>query len=423
MLRVAACAVAAAVTNVQAMAQHYQISSISMQDLDSDAYGLNNAGQVVGYSRGYGGGGPDLAVLWEDGQLHVLGNASAVDINHLGHAVGRNSEFLAAMWEDGQQISLGTLPGYAKSQAAAINDLDQIVGEATEGSFGRTTAFLWEDGIFTDLGALGGADSIALDINEHSQVVGQADTAGGFEHAYIWADGMMTDLGVLEDHLTSMAVSINKHGVMVGYSADNSTTAPCIWDQKEIAELPRLGGDAWTRPAAINDVGVIVGTASSNELGERAVMWRDGQVIDLNQYVLGTGWVLQSANDINNRGWIVGLGRREGRREGYVLIPDPSLKVGSLISGQPVDVQITGGTPVAPVFLAYGTSGFGLTYIPPLGVELQLHRPRLAARGRTDEQGDIMWTLNVPPGTSGARVLFQGAQQGKTTGVVTRTIE
>ena len=48
-----------------------------------------------------------------------------------------------------------------------------------------------------DLGTLGGIISAALAVNEASQVVGDAFTATGATHAFLWENGVMTDLGTL----------------------------------------------------------------------------------------------------------------------------------------------------------------------------------------------------------------------------------
>ena len=52
----------------------------------------------------------------------------------------------------------------------------------------------WQE---TKLGTLGGTSSLASDINEESQIVGSADIPGDLEHAFLWEDGVMTDLGEL----------------------------------------------------------------------------------------------------------------------------------------------------------------------------------------------------------------------------------
>ncbi|WP_232442189.1 hypothetical protein [Burkholderia ubonensis] len=52
---------------------------------------------------------------------------------------------------------------------------------------GQTHAFLFENGVVTDLGNLpGGTSSAAFGINEHGQVVGEATTSSGQTHAVMW---------------------------------------------------------------------------------------------------------------------------------------------------------------------------------------------------------------------------------------------
>ena len=49
----------------------------------------------------------------------------------------------------------------------------------------------------TDLGTLGGPDSRAVAINDLGQVIGWGAAASGETHAFLWEDGVMTDLGPL----------------------------------------------------------------------------------------------------------------------------------------------------------------------------------------------------------------------------------
>ena len=49
----------------------------------------------------------------------------------------------------------------------------------------------------TDLGTLGGNNSVAWSINDLDQVVGYSQNAEGNERAFIWQDGVMTDLNTL----------------------------------------------------------------------------------------------------------------------------------------------------------------------------------------------------------------------------------
>src|SRR5215213_1488199 len=90
----------------------------------------------------------------------------------------------------GQQLSitdLGTLGG-GNSLAFGTNDLGQVVGESSTAS-GRSHAFLWQNGKMRDLGTLGGRYSIAWEINDHGQVVGESSTASGRSRAFLWQRG------------------------------------------------------------------------------------------------------------------------------------------------------------------------------------------------------------------------------------------
>src|SRR5215216_2801535 len=72
-------------------------------------------------------------------------------------------------------------------------------------------AFLCTHGQMTDLGALGGSESIAYDVNPTLDVVGLAATASGQRHAFLYSGGSMQDLGTLGGTL-SVAFAINHAG-------------------------------------------------------------------------------------------------------------------------------------------------------------------------------------------------------------------
>ena len=96
-----------------------------------------------------------------------------------------------------------------------VSDALHVVGVGDTAS-GEQRAFLWSDGVMTDLGTLGGASSVAYAVNSAGQVVGKAQTASGDFHAFVYSNGVMTDLGTLGG-AESVATGINVHGDIVGW--------------------------------------------------------------------------------------------------------------------------------------------------------------------------------------------------------------
>jgi probable HAF family extracellular repeat protein len=83
----------------------------------------------------------------------------------------------------------------------------------------------------TDLGTLGGSNSVPWGINDRGQVVGRSETPdidpnSGFpvSHAFLWNQGVLRDLGTLGGQ-NSEAGAINSEGQVVG-DADTSTVDP-----------------------------------------------------------------------------------------------------------------------------------------------------------------------------------------------------
>lgn len=184
------------------------------------AYGINDSGQVVGYSadplvrpsRAFlvtpeDSDGDDVPDTWyrddnSDGindlmielpPIHVGAGSRAIAINSSGQVAGVSDDH-AVLWEvDGQGkvtvTDLGAAKGNKRMFAGSINDASQVVGWWYSYGSRTWTAFLWENGTMTKLiDLLANSEGIngleACGINEHGEIVGTI-YGDGYRHAYI----------------------------------------------------------------------------------------------------------------------------------------------------------------------------------------------------------------------------------------------
>ncbi|MBM3475582.1 MAG: hypothetical protein FJX75_20140 [Armatimonadetes bacterium] len=163
----------------------------------------------------------------------------------------------------------------------------------------------------TDLGTLGGEESVAYDLNEKGQVVGKSQTASGEWHAFLWEDGTMQDLGSFGGE--SCACAINEKGEVAGYSYVKGSRGPCRAVRWSAAgEMTTLGWlKEWVehRGSAITESGMVLGWAAGEDSSESAaLMWAKEKPAQL---ASTSG---SAAYDANLKGTIVGYEGFDGRR-------------------------------------------------------------------------------------------------------------
>lgn len=307
----------------------------------SVATGINNRGEVVGYS--YYKTSPPLGIFVPfvsverpfiyDGTMHDLGIAhgGAEAINDRGQAVGCDFQpngLVAFLSTPNKGVVDLNSPANKNSpwglnNATAINNSGQVAGFGFNGPLDH--AFFYDKGKITDIGTLGGLTSFAYGINAKGQVVGEADLAGsGVQHAFLY-DGTIHDLGTLrgDDDSFSAANAINASGQITGSSTVDDTSHAFSYDGT-MHDLGALGGVA-SAGLAINGRGQITGTAILDwNDAPHAFLYSSGAgMVDLNSLIdPASGWVLESATAINDSGEIAGNGIIDGQEHAFLLTPD-----------------------------------------------------------------------------------------------------
>ncbi len=254
----------------------------------SVARGINNSGQVVGVS--YFPSDYQRAFIWENDVMRDLGtlggySSSATHINDDGEVFGWSSasgggSLRPFMWKSGLMTEWGNLcqSYYCYVLPLGFNDLGNIVGNYS--SDAANFSFVWRDNVLTDLGLL--PESTWCDphgINNRGQVVGQCIVSPYLSRAFIWENGIMSDMGSIGGNQEisanqSRANGINDAGQVVGYSYYSSGMYHgFLWENGIMSDLGSLSGGYSSEAFGINSKGQIVGSGYDRWMRERAVLW------------------------------------------------------------------------------------------------------------------------------------------------------
>ena len=193
---------------------------------------INEAGTMVGLSI-FGDSAYESPAAWNGLSLTDLGGIGvATALNDAGTIVGAlrispHAYEQATLWRGTVVTDLGASTGTTSSRPHAINDAGQVVGSGTTGT--STRAFLWSGGSATQLGALGGGNSDAADINDIGLIVGASayfDGIRNVSHATLWDGGEIIDLHSAVGTAVTAAVTIASAAAINrdGWIAANATT-------------------------------------------------------------------------------------------------------------------------------------------------------------------------------------------------------
>ena len=219
-------------------------------------------------------------------------------------------------------------------------------------------------------------------------------------------------LDTLTDPITARAFNgiangVSGNGTAVGSVSGQTNTLATLWMNDAAHTLIVLGdgmlqGDVQGNAWSINNAGQVVGVSSTTNVADaagRAFIYQNGTMLDLATLVdpADGAWALDKAVGINNQGWIIAVGTKNGAASAVVLMQvaaascSPLSVTQSSVGGAVVQagfsgqVSATGGTP--PYAFALGNA----SAMPP-GLTLAASG---AIAGVPTSAGDFSYGVNA----------------------------
>ena len=306
---------------------------------NSWATGINNVGEIVGYSRFNNFNSVTGAALWSSNTIKALDglsgtNSYALAINDSGKIVGSADTVQPGSWDEPSHAvswhrgsttatDLGTLyNSFTSSSATAISSNGQVAGWSHDENTASNNVTVWQGSQMTDI-TPGSSYSYANGINNSGDVVGNQ-----FWQATLWHNGETITLDGLGG-FNSGANAINNAGQIVGSAQDdNWVSHAMLWQNGTTTVLGTLGGSS-AGASAINNLGYIVGSSDTVADTSHATLWIGNSKVDLNNFISAdaarAGWVLSNATGINDHGVIIGnaYNINTGNTHAYMLSPVP----------------------------------------------------------------------------------------------------
>jgi probable HAF family extracellular repeat protein len=301
------------VFSADCIAKHYSVIHIPIRPVS-----INGSGQIAGTSVNR------RAAVWtaKTGLREIsvpagFDNSEATAVNRLGHVVGiandhELSKHQAFLFAD----NVVTLLTGQQSRASYVSESDEIVGESLVNE--ATVPILWTKRLLRSLGGCCGGS--AKGINKHGDAVGDIYDEQGRYHAFLWTKARgIVQIGPPDRYSASVAINDLGHVVVQAYPD------VFLYATETLSRLD-LSSKFPNRARAINNCDVIVGSFGPHSDAARAFIWdRYSGFQDLNSLIASdSGWTLEFATSINDRGEIVGRGDFQREDDtGFLLIPAP----------------------------------------------------------------------------------------------------
>lgn len=305
----------------------------------SEIRGINNAGVVAGALANYAFSGNTVAAIVRDGYATIWsapsGQSFANAVSDSGAAaveIGSPSITGVALLASGEAVypisNARTTAGGINPQGMMVGSYQYLTGPPRVGIYRYNTA---TRELF-DLGNLGRQSIYATATNDLNDIAGTAD---GLAYRPSQSGEMVTFPGLGGSSV--WVTSINNQGDLAGFS--NMLGNPqnthhfhaCLWRDGVPSDIDGLNSRrSITRK--MNNLGDVVGYFFPPQANEsEAFLYTNGTMHELNRLLdaSGDGWVLQSADAINDSRQIAGMGLHHGRLASYVADPVPGPPAGT----------------------------------------------------------------------------------------------
>jgi uncharacterized membrane protein len=242
------------------------------------ANAVNNSGEIVGGFQGKDSflmippAKPDIFLN------HVSGQSNAMAINDAGYIVGFDNKHIGGVFKGScfirtpQKTYAGVMPRGTSAFCGAINNLNQIVGEVILNG-GVEEAFMYDlhADSTTILSVPGANFTYPEGINDSGEVVGGWYDTGGDNHGFTWTSaGGYTSFDV-PGAVNTSPNAINASGTIVGTFNEGWSLTGCSENYQQscaqgfllvdgVFTIIDAPGQLQTTLSAINNSGVIAGT-------------------------------------------------------------------------------------------------------------------------------------------------------------------
>lgn len=138
----------------------------------------------------------------------------------------------------------------------------------------------------------------------------------------VFKNGKLGALPQVEGFPMAVPMAANDKDLFVGAAVDGERQVkPVGWASGRTVVLPVPGGKQGLA-LGINSENQVVGVIEAADGEAHAAVWMKGKVIDLNDVIDKTeGWTLVQARGINNKGFVIGTGVKDGNVGAFLVGP------------------------------------------------------------------------------------------------------